>query len=81
MIIIELNPDNYYADRVYDALYTIFYYMAEYLPGIFLHTIKYNGEKLQIPKVITKQHYDSLNADTRSLLNELAHNLVTWKMQ
>lgn len=72
MKIICLDETNPQAARLYEALYTVFYYLAEYLPKIFLDTVIYNGESLQIPKLITKLHYDSLDADTRNLLNKLA---------
>jgi hypothetical protein len=71
MKIIKLDENNYTADRLYDALYDFFYYGAEYLPWIFLKKVYLDGEMFQLPRWITQKHYDSIDADTRKLMDEL----------
>jgi hypothetical protein len=75
MKILTVDPNFKNADIIYDALDNIFYYMAEYLPKLFLDNVTYNGEVLQIPRFITKQHYKSLDGETRDLLDKLADAL------
>jgi hypothetical protein len=71
MRILEVDPNLKDADIIYNAFDNIFYFLAEYLPKYFLHSIDYNGEILQIPKYITQKHYDSLDTETKELFNEL----------
>ena len=71
MRILTVDPKFESRDIIYDALDNIFYFLAERFPKYFLHTIIYNGEELQIPKYITRRHYNSLDPQTKDLFNEL----------
>jgi hypothetical protein len=64
----ESNPQSY---GLYTALDSLFYFLAERLPMIFLVDVYLDGEKFQLPKYITKLHYDSIDAQTQALMNEL----------
>jgi hypothetical protein len=68
----ESNPQSY---GYYTALDNLFYLLAEKLPKFFLESVKLDGEILYLPKLITKLHYDSIDADTRNLMNELNQQL------
>lgn len=73
----ESRPQSY---GLYTALDNLFYFLAEKLPMFFLIDVNYNGEVLQIPTYITKMHYDSLDEQTRDLLNELAGDIYVQKI-
>ena len=75
MKILILDPNNPNSDILYNALDNIFLLLADKFPRLFLHTINYNGQELQIPKYITEKQYNSLDKDTKDLFNEL-WNLV-----
>ena len=69
----ESNPQSY---GYYTALDNLFYLLAEKLPKFFLEPVNLDGEILHLPKLITKLHYDSIDADTRNLMDELNKQLV-----
>lgn len=71
MKIIKLDKNNPNADRFYDALYDFFYYGAEFLPFVFLKKVYFEGKELQLPRWITKKHYDSIDTETQKLMDEL----------
>ena len=71
MKIIKLDENNYSADRVYDALYDLLYFGAKYLPWIFLKKVYLDGQEFQLPRWITKKHYDGINSETQKLITEL----------
>jgi hypothetical protein len=73
----ESRPQSY---GLYTALDNLFYFLAERLPKFFLINVKHNNDILQIPKYITKMHYDSLDEQTRDLLNELAGDIYVQKI-
>jgi hypothetical protein len=79
MKIIEIDKNNPYAELIYDKLENWLYYGYEYLPFIFLHTVMYEDNKLQLPKWITKRHFDSINKPTQKLMNELEKIRITEK--
>ena len=68
----ESRPQSY---GLYTALDNLFYFLAERLPKFFLINVKHNNDILQIPKYITKMHYDSLDEQTRDLLNILVDGI------
>ena len=68
----ESNPQSY---GYYTALDNLFYLLAEKLPKFFLEQVNLDGEILHLPKLITKMHYDSIDADTRNLMDELNKQL------
>jgi hypothetical protein len=72
MKIINLDEDNNpYAYVMYDALDSIFFFAAEYLPWIFLKKVYLNEEMFQLPRLITKRHMNSINKKTQKLMNKL----------
>jgi hypothetical protein len=71
MKIIKLDEKNPYALTLYDALDKILYFGNEYLPFIFLKKVYLDGHVLQLPRWITKQHMDSIDADVQDLMNNL----------
>jgi hypothetical protein len=71
MKIIKLDDNNPYTYQLYDALDGIFFFAAEYLPWIFLKKVYLDGKELQLPRLITKKHLDSIDIDTQTLMNEL----------
>ena len=68
----ESNPQSY---GYYTALDNLFYLLAEKLPKFFLEPVNLDGEILHLPKLITKLHYDSIDTDTRNLMDELNKQL------
>jgi hypothetical protein len=76
MKIIKLDGNNYTADRLYDALDSLFYFLSEHLPKLFLVTVYLDEQKLQLPRYITQKHYDSIDADTKKLMDELNQQLA-----
>lgn len=80
MKIIKLDESNPQSYGLYTALDNLFYFMAEKLPKFFLIDVNYNGEVLQIPTYITNLHYNSLDEQTRDLLNELAGDIYIQKI-
>ena len=77
IVLDESHPQSY---GYYTALDNLFYLLAEKLPKFFLIDVNFNGEVLQIPKVITKMHYDSLDEQTRDLLNEICGDIYVQKI-
>ena len=71
MKIIIIDKNNPYAYQMYDALDEIFFFAAEYLPWIFLKKVYLDEEILQLPRWITKKHWDSIDEYTRNLMREL----------
>ena len=71
MKIIEIDKNNPYIEYIYDMLDKFFYYGYEYLPSIFLHDVLFEGQVLQMPKWISKRHYDSIDNRTQSLMKKL----------
>lgn len=76
MKIIKLDGNNYTVDRFYDTLDRLFYFLSEHLPRFFLVTVYLDEQELQLPRYITQKHYDSIDADTRKLIDELNQQLV-----
>ena len=76
MKIIKLDGNIYTADRLYDALDRLFYFLAEHLPRFFLEKVYLDEQELQLPKYITQRHYDSIDEETRKLMDELNQQLA-----
>ena len=71
MKIIKLDENNPYSLMLYDSLDGILYFGCEYLPFIFLKKVYLDGEELQLPRWITKQHMDSIDAEVQKLMHEI----------
>lgn len=71
MKIIKLNENNPYSEYLYDKLEAILYFGYEYLPFIFLKKVYLDNEELQLPRLITKRHLDSIDEGTQKLMQEL----------
>lgn len=71
MKIIEIDKNNPYAELIYDKLKYWLYYGYEYLPFIFLNTVMYEDNRLQLPKWITKRHFNSINKPIQNLMKKL----------
>jgi hypothetical protein len=71
MKIIKLDDNNPYSYELYDALDSIFFFAAKYLPWIFLKKVYLDEETLELPRLITKKHMESIDKDTQALMNEL----------
>lgn len=71
MKIIKLDDNNPYSYQLYDALDAIIFFGNEHLPWIFLKKVYLDGKELQLPRLITKKHLDSIDIDTQELINEL----------
>ena len=72
MKIIKFDPKNPYAEMLYEKLDNFLYWGNEYLPFIFLKKVYMNdGHMLQLPRWITKKHYDSIEKKARKLADEL----------
>jgi hypothetical protein len=72
MKIIKLDDENNpYKDYMYDVLNNIFFIAAEYLPWMFLKKVYLDEEMFELPKLITKKHWDSIDGYTQNLMREL----------
>ena len=71
MKIIKLDDNNPYAYQLYDALNSMFFFAAKYLPWIFLKKVYLDGEMFQLPRLITKKHLDTIDNETQELMNKL----------
>jgi len=71
MKIITLDEKNPQSIQLYNSLDAILRFGYDYLPFIFLETVMYEGEELQLPKWITKQWFDSIDEDTRNFMLDL----------
>ena len=71
MKIIEIDPKNPYVEYIYDFIDKWFYYGYEYLPFIFLETLIFEGQELQLPRWISKQHFDSIDVGTQQFMLDL----------
>ena len=72
MKIIKLDEKNPYAEMLYNKLDAVLFFGNEYLPWIFLKKVYMSdGHMLQLPRWITKKHYDSIEEYARKLADEL----------
>jgi hypothetical protein len=71
MKIIKLDIDSVYSNQIYNILDNILYWGAERLPFIFLKKVYFDGEKYQLPRWITKRHFDTIDRRTRKLMSDL----------
>jgi hypothetical protein len=71
MKIIKLDEKNPYTEILYEKLNNFLYFGYEYLPIIFLKSVYLDGEKLQLPRWITKRYLDSIDEGTQKLMQEL----------
>lgn len=65
----EVN--NPYAFEMYYRLDNLFFFAAEYLPWIFLKKVYLGEEMFELPRLITKKHFNSINKKTQKLMNKL----------
>ena len=68
IVLDEKNPYNY---QLYDSLDAILRLGYDYLPFIFLETVIYEGQELQLPKWITKQWFDTIDELTQNFMLDL----------
>ena len=71
MKIIKLDEKNPYTEILYEKLNNFLYFGYEYLPFIFLKTVYFDDEELQLPRWITKRYLDSIDEGTQKLMQEL----------
>jgi len=71
MKIIIIDEKNPYCEQLYEKLYNFLFFGYEYLPFVFLKTVYLNDVKLQLPRWITKRHWDSIDKRTQKLMMEL----------
>ena len=77
MKIIKFDDENNpYAFEMYYRLDKIFFFAAKYLPWIFLKKVYLDGEIFQLPRLITKKHFNSINKKTQKLMKELNNQTV-----
>jgi hypothetical protein len=74
MKIIKLDETNPYSYQLYETLNEMFFFAAEYLPWIFLKKVYLDGEMFELPRLITKKHWDSIDGYTQNLMH-----LLNWE--
>jgi hypothetical protein len=65
------EKNNPYAFEMYYRLDNIFFLAAEYLPWTFLKKVYLDEEMFELPRLITKKHWDSIDGYTQALMREL----------
>jgi len=71
MKIITLDENNPYSEMLYYSLDNMMNFGWKYLPFIFLKNVYMDGEKLQLPRWITKKYMDTIDVDVQKLMQEL----------
>lgn len=71
MKIIRLDEKNPYAFNLYESLDVLLNFGYEYLPIIFLETVFYEGQELELPKWITKKWFESIDEVTQQFMLDL----------